>query len=206
MTERLNAPERETDLPDALRELPEKERVFVLAYIEHGNAAQAARDAGFGEEGSKALTFARIGHRLLTRERVRDAVIAICKPALRSLMPKAVHAIKETLEMPMTNARDRLRAAGMVLDRTDAIVQRIEGEITHTHAIDHTAEALNQLRALKALGVAREKLEEIFGFGGLQKYEAMLAEQDARKPNVIEAEYRELPAPAVDPDADILGE
>ena len=46
------------------------------------------------------------------------------------------------------------------------------------HTIDHNAEALEQLRVMKRLGVAHEKLIEMFGYSGLGRYEQMLEERD----------------------------
>jgi len=57
----------------------------------------------------------------------------------------------------------------------------------HHHAVDHTAEAVAQLRLLKGLEVAREKLEEVFGFSGLARYERLLEIEDAKNsPKLIE--------------------
>ena len=56
-----------------------------------------------------------------------------------------------------------------------------------THKVDHEGEALAQLRMLRALGVARDRLEEVFGYTGLARYEQMLALEDERKP--IDAEF-----------------
>jgi hypothetical protein len=52
----------------------------------------------------------------------------------------------------------------------------VSGEITFSH----TDAALDDLRALKALMVPREKLVEVFGFSGLDRYEKMLAVADQR--------------------------
>ena len=49
---------------------------------------------------------------------------------------------------------------------------------------------LNELRALIALGVARDKLEEMFGYTGLLALERQLAEGD--KGDVVDAEFTEI--------------
>ena len=54
--------------------------------------------------------------------------------------------------------------------------------------VNHTDSALQDLRTLIGLGVAREKLVEIFGFSGLSRYEKMLEEQDRRSGKLIEGE------------------
>jgi hypothetical protein len=49
---------------------------------------------------------------------------------------------------------------------------------------------LNELRALIKLGVARPKLEEMFGYTGLLALERQLAEGD--KGAVVDAEFTEI--------------
>lgn len=202
MIERLNAPPQK-DMPPELEGLDAKEAVFVEAYVTNGgNSAQAARDAGYGEENSKALTFARIGYRLLGRDRVRDAVIALSKRAARTLAPKAVSVIRETLDLPVFNARDRLRAATMVLDRTDAVAQKVDVE--HTVKFDPVKITIQLIEERKRQGLSRAEIMRLEGFTEweLQHYER-LAAKDAP---IIDAEFKELPAPAEDPDKDLLGE
>ena len=75
----------------------------------------------------------------------------------------------------------------MVFERIAPVKQQID--VTHTHEIvDHDAEALKHLRALKALGVARDKLAEVFGGFGLDRLEARVALED--KSQAIEADYK----------------
>src|SRR5262249_53474312 len=80
------------------------------------------------------------------------------------------------------------KAVQAVLERLDPTVQKVEVE--HTHHIDHDTEALNQLRTLKALGVARDKLVEVFGEIGLDRFEKQLALED--KSTVVDAEFTEV--------------
>jgi hypothetical protein len=189
------------DLPEDEPCTP-RERAFARAYMENGcKASEAAKAAGY--TGSTALDFAKAGYQVLQRQRVVDLVIALSKKDLRSLAPEAVRAIAETIRNPF--GKDRLRAVQMVLDRVDGVTQRIEGKIEHVHKVDHRKDALEQLRMLKQLGVPREKLEELFGYGGLPALEQQLAAQDALANSPIEAEFTEI-VPERDPDADAFGE
>ena len=81
----------------------------------------------------------------------------------------------------------------MVLDRVHP------AETGHTvdvhHHVDHDAEAIAQLRMLKSLDVPRAKLEEVFGFTGLSRYERLLDIEDAKRrpgPRLIEGTATEL--------------
>jgi hypothetical protein len=84
-----------------------------------------------------------------------------------------------------------------VVERIDPTVQKSEVSVTHT--INHETEALDQLRALKALDVARDKLIELYGAFGLERLEKKLALPD--QSNVVDAEFSEVREP--DPDADL---
>jgi hypothetical protein len=173
-----------------------KERSFVAALLEGRSGAQAAREAGYGAEdgSSTAETMARIAHRTLSRGRVIDALTEQSRKTIRSLAPSAIQAVKDILTT--TNHKDRAKVALNVIERVDPIVQKVDAHVTH-EIVDHRKDALEQLRSLIALGVARAKLEELFGFTGLPMLERQLAEQDAKRP--IDAEFTVVE----DVDADI---
>lgn len=175
----------------------DKEREFVMRFIDTNNGAAAARHAGYGnpDGSSSPETMARIAYRLLHTDRIIEAIRALLKRDIRTLGPAAHKAMKQILETPYH--KDQARVAIAIADRLDPPVQKIEGEFKHTHTLDHEAEALNQLRSLKALGVAREKLAEVFGQFGLERLEAKL------EPEPIDVEFSEV---GRDPDAEILGE
>jgi hypothetical protein len=85
--------------------------------------------------------------------------------------------------------KDQYKAVAAILNRVDPEVTKLDAHVTH-EVIDHRADALNELRALIALGVAREKLEEMFGYTGLLALERQLAEGD--KGAVVDAEFTEI--------------
>jgi phage terminase small subunit len=187
--------ERESFGPCMLACRPD-EREFVLHVIAGKSNAEAAKLAGWGEAESSAATLARIGHRLAHRERIIAAIGEEVKKLTRSRATlKAAQAIDEILDN--SYHRDRARVALAVLERVDPTIQKHEVEVTHK--IDHEQEALDQLRSLRALNVAREKLIELYGAFGLERLEKKLAIEN--KGSVVDAEFSE-----VDPDADLLGE
>ncbi|HUZ32268.1 MAG TPA: hypothetical protein VMV19_09245 [Xanthobacteraceae bacterium] len=163
-----------------------KERAFVLVLLEGKSGAQAAREAGYGAQDgtSTAETMARIAHRTLGRGRVIDALAEQSRKTIRSLAPVAIQAVRDVLTT--TNHKDRAKVALNLIERVDPTVTRVDAHVTH-EIVDHRKDALEQLRSLKALGVAREKLEELFGFTGLPMLEKQLAEQDAKQP--IDADF-----------------
>ena len=192
--------------PAEVRDLPtDKMRAFVLYYCTHRNGARASKEAGYLPEMADALDHAQNAYKLLHREDVTDAVIAMTRRQLRTLAPEAINALKETLQSPFN--KDRVRAAAMVLERTDAPTHKVD--VTHTHRFDPIKITLGELARLKRLGANREAIMLALDFQSpfeLEHYESLLAKDSG---DVIEAEYVELPAPDEaerDPDADLLGE
>jgi hypothetical protein len=189
--------ERESFGPCMLACRPD-EREFVLHVIARKSNAEAAKLAGWGEPDSSANTLSRIGHRLAHRDRIIAAIGEEVKKLTRSRATlKAAQVIDEILNN--SYHKDAARVALSVLERVDPTIQKHEVEVAHK--IDHEAEALDQLRSLRALNVAREKLIELYGAFGLERLEKKLAIEN--KGNVVDAEFSEV---AHDPDADLLGE
>lgn len=194
----------------AFASLPsEKQRAFVDALFQvppgHGAMAAAARMAGYqGDPHSITAT----ANRLMRDPRIQAAITEETKRRMRGLGPSAVSAIAGILGN--TLHRDQLKAAMAVINKIDPDITRVQGEVHHTHeVVDHTAEGIVQLRTLQSLGVAEEKLVELFGVNGLERFRRLMATEDTAKAakdrNIVEAEYTEIaPEPERDPDHDLL--
>lgn len=175
-----------SDLPEQVRRLrDERWRKFAWAYVFNGaEGAAAARLAGYSDAGEGCKVRA---HGLLQRDEIQDAIKALTGKYLFSLAPKAVLRLGEILDNPKHSKH--AKAIEMVLDRTGheartGVDVSVSGELT----VNHTDEALSDLRRLRDLGVPREKLVEMFGFSGLSRYEKMLIEADAKAGKLIEGE------------------
>ena len=68
----------------------------------------------------------------------------------------------------------------MVLARTDPEITRDDMNIVHK-VVNEDDESLAELRALRELGTAREKLIELFGGNGLARLEKLEAEDTERR-------------------------
>lgn len=168
-----------------MQALPERERKFVWFYLTNEgppNGAQAARDAGYSDasEGAKVRA-----HMLLHRERVILALEEVGKKAFRGLLGPAIKATAALIAD--SKHSDHAKTVSATLSRLGLVEKSgvdvtVSGELT----VNHTDQALNDLRTLVGLGVAEEKLIEIFGFSGLSRYRKMLVEQEARAPKLIE--------------------
>jgi hypothetical protein len=188
--------------PVELHELAdERERAFVTAYVANGgNGSQAVIEAGY--DCTTAASRASKAYELLGRDRVRDAVIALAKRMTRSLAPKAVAVIRETLDGgAMVAARDRLRAADMVLSRTDQVANKVDVE--HTVKFDPVKITIELIAEQRRQGLSRDEIKR---FVGLTEWELQHYEKIAARDAPIDAEFKELPAPDEDPDKDLLGE
>jgi hypothetical protein len=76
--------------------------------------------------------------------------------------------------------RDHMRAVSEILSRTDPVVSR--QDISVLHKIDNPdQEGLEELRAMRALGVSREKLIETFGGNYLPRLERLEAAEMAKR-------------------------
>ena len=203
--------EIEPEMGEAMRALPhDKWRAFVTFYLmeapKYGAQTNACRRAGFGKPSSPPGTFQRTALRLMSDKRIQRAILEEARKLLRGAAPEGVNALLGMVRDP--KHRDHARGVAMLLERTDVV--ETHATITHHIEVDHNTEAIESLRMFKRLGVTREKLEEMFGYSGLSRYEAMLAERDnpKRLPGpeptkpagpVIEGEAVEVVKPARDP-------
>jgi hypothetical protein len=151
----------------------------------HGFRARAARLAGYGKD-STPHVLNSIAQDLLSKQRVIDLISEITRKQIRTSAPEAIAAVREIIADP--EHRDRLKAAQTILERIEPTMQRLDVRVQH-ETVDRNAEAVAYLRKLKALGVERSKLEEELGYSDLPRYERLLALEDAKKVQVIEADY-----------------
>jgi hypothetical protein len=178
----------------AMRALPnDRWRAFVefllLEPPTRGAQTRAARRAGFKE--TRPAYLARMALRLMRDERIIAVIGEESRKMLRAAAPDAV---KQLLALVRNSEhRDHARAIGMVLARTDPEIQRTDLQVTH-RVIDADQEALEELRAARALGATREKLIELFGGNYLPRLERLEAAEMERSAKVIEAEAVEVEA------------
>ncbi len=175
-----------------MRALPnDRWRAFVEFYcmepLGYGANVGALRRAGLDKNYSPEIA-AKMAWHLLQDDRIIAAIAEEARKMLRAGAPAAAKALLNLIANP--DHRDHGRAIGMVLARTDPEVQRIDQTITH-RVIDPDQEALEELRAARALGADRTKLIELFGENYYPKLERLEAQQ-AEKAKVIEGEAVEV--------------
>lgn len=182
-------------LGPAMRALPNDQwRAFCHELVTgkpgHGRYARAARAAGFGKE-STTTNVAKIAWRMAHDARMIAALAEESRKYLRGGHPEAVSAVLALVRNPAH--RDHMRAVSEVLSRSDPIVGKQDITVTHK-IVDPDQEALEELQALRQLGVSREKMIETFGGNGLARLERLEAADIARRATeakIIEGEVIE---------------
>jgi phage terminase small subunit len=181
-------------LPDveygpAMRALQsDKHRAFVLNLYTAPSQAEAAARAGFGTSTSSRESYAVIAANPLQNEKIIAAIAEEDKRHMRLIGPRTIRALSNLLESP--NHKEHARAVQMGLDRVAPLETKHEITVRN---VSHDEEAIEHLRVMQKLGVVRAKLEEIFGYSGLPRYEALLAERDGKgAPKLIETAAVEI--------------
>jgi phage terminase small subunit len=167
----------------ALAALTDKQRKFVLELhggpsAKYGRAVRAARASNYGTVSSSDGSMRALAAQALSDPKVQAA--------MRELGPKAVTAegfasianIASIANDPKVKPETRLKANIALLAHAFPIETHHHVTVEH---IDHDAEAVAQLRILKGLGVARAKLEEVFGVNGITRFERLLQIEDSRR-------------------------
>jgi hypothetical protein len=178
------------ELPEQLRDMKNpRHRAFAWHYVFNGaNGSAAARAAGFSDASEACKVRA---HQLLQRDDIQAAIKALCSRYLFSLAPKAILRLDQLLDDPKHPKHDK--AIEMALSRSGhGDRSTVDVNISGTVTVNHTDQALNDLKMLKDMGASREMLLETFGFSGLERYERMLADRARLAAPVIEGEFEEI--------------
>ena len=109
-----------------------------MNYVICGNAAEACRRSGYSTPDTDKNGFSNMGWRLLQNDAVRRAVTEECRKWFHSAAAAAVAEVHRIVGDKTAKDADKLRAAAMVLDRTDPAtsVQRVEVEHQHVHTLN----------------------------------------------------------------------
>lgn len=92
------------------RELTERQQLFVTEYAIHGNAAAAARAAGYSDAVAR-----QTAHKLLLKPHVALELRRQTATLVEAHVPNAVATLSELMNDPEVGARDRIRAAEVLL-------------------------------------------------------------------------------------------
>jgi hypothetical protein len=174
----------ELELGPKMRACSARERAFVIAYLRNGgNGAAAAREAKYSDH----LGGDRVrAHELLHRERVLSALDEVGRKEFRGLLIPAITAMRRLLDSP--DHPDHARSVQSLLSRL-GFSEKTTVDVTVSGQIElnHTDQAVEDLRVMLDLGIPEEKLIETFGYSGLGRYRKMVESKYGKgSPQLIE--------------------
>jgi len=94
-------------------ELNDKQFAFVQNYATHGNAARAAREAGYA-----ASVANKTGYKLLAMPKVTEAIRKASLSFMEAHLPSVVQVLAQIVGDPSVEARDRVKAGELFLKYT----------------------------------------------------------------------------------------
>ena len=132
----------DTDVPEIVRPLVPKQRIFAELRAQGFSLAKCARLAGY--QCSSAVNFKNLGFALSRTPAVATAVVAFQRELLKSAAPRAIKVIEDLAFGDATPAPIKLKAALALADRGQiAAVQEIS--VSHEHTVTHKAPTLADL-------------------------------------------------------------
>jgi len=188
-----------SQMPATLAALPtEKMRRFVLARFEpdeKGNFPSKGAAAKLAGYSGTAHVLASIGQKLMRDPRV---VLAYNEEYERQVRDHGLPALKALQEIVAdTHHAQRAKVALALVERAAPTIQRVDVN-ARVEIIDQNQLAVDHLRKLISLGTPREGLIKEFGPSGLKHFHQLMAAQDAKQANVVDAEFEEVSDPAAD--------
>jgi hypothetical protein len=176
-------PDNDESLGPCMRLLNAKQRRFIweLKYgpVGYGSEVRAARAAGYGTPTSSDGSMRVLAHQALHSPRIQDALREVGAKIIRA---EAFQSIRNVTAIASDlKHRDCLKANIVLMDRGGFAPETVHHVVVQH--VDHDAEAVGELRMLKSVGVARERLEKLFGKNGLTRFERLAALEDARASN-----------------------
>lgn len=146
------------DLGPAMQALrSDRQRAFVIAMHENAAAGRqsqgrSARDAGYGTDTSSRIALNTIGHRLAHDERIQVALLEEGRRRLGALVPLGTSVLGQIIEDPNTPNKDRMKAIGMILNRT-GLPETTEHKVISQRVYSEDEKIERALRLAKELGL-----------------------------------------------------
>lgn len=163
--------------------LTDKQQRFVINLLTQGirNYTEAAALAGYSNNGNGSHGGLKVtAHRLAHDDKINAAIEEEGRRRFKGMIPWAINLIEAVGDNQQSTGAERLKAAGMVLDRAGmhAVSERIN---TSGDSLIDDPDRLNRIQALaRALG---KPIEELIG----QRMAARLGE-----PSVSEAVFEDI--------------
>lgn len=173
------------ELGPKMQACSERERLFVLHYLMlcaengKGDATEAARLAGYSDPGKDSSTIRVRAHALMHRDRVKEAMLEVGRKEFIGLLFPSIAAAAKLIgndKHPDHAGTVKSTLSALGLGEKSTLDINLTGQVQ----LNHTDQAVADLRMMLALGTPEGKLIEIFGHSGLDRYRKMLAAADAK--------------------------
>ena len=189
-----------------MRVLHPRWRKAVLALFEtNGDRTMALRLAGYKSPRPESLR--EMASRIFADNSARLAIWKECVARFDGAELELIEFVRKIMHDANEKAADRLRAATMLWDRSNPVVNKHKIEVTHTLSVEEIE--VMHYRELKKLGAPPEAFLAHFGHDGLARVEAMIAAEAAKVAGIEsdatfdDVEYEEIePAPEFDGEFD----
>ena len=184
MTKSLPASIQDLELGPACQRLSSKRLAFVAALV-----FEVPSGKGAAEKAGEIAGYPAVEARRLSRDK---GIVTAVRELLEQRMVLEAGAAIDTLKDAMSDpySKERVKAAGMVLDRVLPSKQQLTLDVTAP--VDRTADTLKHLQHMIDIGVGEDALVQEFGKIGLAHYRELLAKQNSDAAKVIDGEVVEV--------------
>src|SRR5215470_20422670 len=125
------------ELGPVMRVLHPRWRKAVLALFDsNGDRTMALRLAGYKTPRPESLN--EMASRIFADQRVRLAIREECVARIDGAEPELIELVRKIMHDANEKANDRLRAAAMLWDRSNPVVNKHKVEVTHTLSVEET--------------------------------------------------------------------
>jgi hypothetical protein len=137
---------------------------------------------------------------------VRLAIREECLARIDGSEPELIEVVRGILHDNNEKATDRLRAAAMLWDRSNPVVQKHRIDVTHHLSVEEIE--IQHYRGLKRIGAPPEAFLARFGHNGLARVEALILAEESKvraieDQTIDDVEYTEVePIPELDGEYD----
>jgi hypothetical protein len=180
------------EIGPAMRALSARHRQAVIELFNTGgNRTAALRRCGYGGSPKNLNSHAS---KFFSDRRVRAAIREECAARLEYLEPEIIEAVRTIANNTKFKPADRLRALGLLWDRSRPI------ESKHTIAVEHHVtndeRDVQHYLAMKKIGAPTDAFLRRFGPNGMARVEALVAAEEARR--------RQLDGQVIDADCEAV--
>jgi hypothetical protein len=171
------------EMGPAMRALIPRHREAVRQLFEtRGDRTAALINCGYGGERKNPAWRHNVqceASRFFADKRIRAAIAEECRARLEYIEPEVLESVRSIANSTKEKAADRLKALGMLWDRSRPVESTHHIEVTHTQTNDERD--ISHFLAMKRIGAPEDAFIRRFGVAGIARVEALVAAEEARR-------------------------